>query len=52
MWSACGILLSTPLALLISVRGLLVDRTKWLAIAGTVVSGGLALLILLRWLGE
>ncbi len=45
MWSTCGILLTTPLALLISVRGLLVDRTKWIALGGTVISGGLALLL-------
>jgi hypothetical protein len=51
MSSACAILLITPLALVIAVRGLVVDRTKWLALGGTVISGGLALLIILRWLG-
>ena len=47
MWSACAILLITPLALVISFWGLLADRTRWVALAGMLISGGLALLLVL-----
>jgi hypothetical protein len=46
MWSTCSVLLITPLALVTSVRGLIVDQTKWFGLGGTAISGGLAVLIL------
>jgi hypothetical protein len=51
MWSTCGILLTTPLALFLSVCGLVVDRTKWLAGGGAVISGALILILVLKALG-
>jgi hypothetical protein len=45
MWSTCAILLTTPLALVTSVGGLFVDRTKWFALGGTAIAGGLAVVL-------
>jgi len=40
-----SIFISTPLALISSIVGLVIDRRKWFAIAGLVISGAMAALI-------
>jgi hypothetical protein len=42
----CAIFLTTPLGLLFSLRGLLVDSTKWCGLAGLALSGAMLALTL------